>query len=98
MINLIKDSFLSVYEHVLSNAGIHTVDREDYINAAYKYGKLYNIVTGRNETIGCITNKTIQSVRTDIEILKASISIIGLIGTAKSFISLNTRDKEYMKS
>ena len=98
MINLIKDSFLSVYEHVLSNAGIADVDKENYINDAYKYGKLYNIITGRTEIIGCITNKTVQSVRTDIEILKASISIIGLIGTAKSFISLNTRDKEYMKS
>ena len=93
LIDLVAKAFLSIYDRVMLNAKINKDTREQRIELA-KRGILVNILTNEDEAINNKNIKTIQSVQTDIEILKASLSIIGLLATSKIFISLNLNRTE----
>jgi chaperonin GroEL (HSP60 family) len=93
LIDLVSNAFLSIYTRVMLNAKITDDVLKQRIELAKK-GILINILTNEDEKINDKGNKTIQSVQTDIEILKASLSIIGLLATSKVFISLNLNRTE----
>lgn len=93
LILIVGNAFLSIYEQVMKNAALSDNEIESRILLA-KRGQLVNILTGKIEEINDPKNKTIQSVKTDIEILKASLSIIGLLATSKAFVALNQNRTE----
>ena len=82
-----KKSFLTVLE----NAHINKEKAEEIIDTCLMEDKIYNVKLRRYEN----DNETnvINSAQTDIEIIKASFSIIGLLATSNQFITTNPISK-----
>jgi len=78
-----KKSFLTV----LDNAHISSEKAETIMKTCLDEDKIYNVKLRRYEN----DNETnvINSAQTDIEIIKASFSIIGLLATSNQFITSN---------
>lgn len=87
LIKHIDDCFRSSFETVLKNANIDKDNREIIINKCISDNQFYNVKLRRFED----DDKTlvINSCETDIEIIKASFSIIGLLATSNQFITIN---------
>jgi chaperonin GroEL len=82
-------SFLDSFKKVLENAKISYQEIEEILaNCIDIEEKIFNVKTRKYETIE--ETSIINSAETDIEILKASLSIIGLLVTSNQFLSINT--------
>jgi chaperonin GroEL (HSP60 family) len=78
-----KQSFIQV----LTNAHISVEEAKDIIDNCIKHDEIFNVKTREYESD--TETKVINSVDTDIEIIKASFSIIGLLATSNQFITSN---------
>lgn len=95
IIDAVNSSFLSGFETVLRNYK----DDENYIEEVIKdcidTKTIYNLTNKKYEDIK--TTSIINSCSTDIEIMKATFSIIGLLATSNQFISRSIIRDEYYK-
>lgn len=91
LLDMIKDSFLDSFICVLDNTFDNKPKSKKIANHCLQESKIYNI---KKEEFEDFKNTNIvNSVETDIEILKSAISIIGLITTSNQFIKMNTITK-----
>lgn len=82
--SLIGASATAVYSLVLSNKYENDTDKVDeIIKESLKSNKIYDLVKDEYST------EVINSCRTDIEILKASISVVSLLLSSSLFVSIN---------
>lgn len=83
----INNSFKESYRTVLKNSLLDDETISDIISECIKNDKIYNLKTHKYE----YDNETniINSAQTDIEIIKACFSIIGLLATSNQFLMLN---------
>lgn len=81
---LLRNSMLKVYSTVLSNASFNDKEIDIIINESIKREKIFDLVN--NEFTD---TKVINSVETEIEILKNAITIVTLILTSNQFIQIN---------
>ena len=87
-INLLKDSFLESYRSVLDNSYILTDDQiEDILKTILSENKFYNLKTHEYEDFG--STSVINSVDTDVQIMRSCISLMGLLATSNQIITIN---------
>jgi chaperonin GroEL len=91
MFSMIKNAFINVYETVLMNkfkTDDNTIDIDEFVNKSLADDMFapicYDLVTDR------FSDKIINSCETDIEILRATSSIISLLISSNQYISINT--------
>jgi chaperonin GroEL len=85
LLSIIKESFIHVFELALENMG--TADQstiKSIIDECMTNNEIYNLVTLEFEKDS--ETKIINSVYTDIEIMKSSFSIIGLLATSNQYL------------
>lgn len=85
-IDIIADAFLESYTAVLSNSYMDEETISDTITTCLSENKFYNLKLHRYEDWN--ETKIINSIETDIQILKSCISIIGILSTSNQFITL----------
>ena len=85
LLYIIKESFIQCYRYVLLNASFTEERVNDIIETCIENNKFYNLKTKKFEN----DNETsiINSAKTEIEIMKAVFSIIGILVTSNQFIS-----------
>jgi hypothetical protein len=88
ILGYIAASFLSSFSRVLSNANIDEEEANKIMLTCIEQDKIYNVKTRLYENDK--DTLVINSSETDIEIMKASFSIIGLLATSNQFIAINT--------
>lgn len=86
-IDVIKDAFLESYKAVLSNSYMSEEEIEKTITECLEKNKFYNLKLHQFEEWK--KTKIINSVETDIQILRSCISIIGILSQSNQFITLN---------
>lgn len=86
-IDLIIDSFLESYRAVLNNSYMNEDEVEKTIETCLSENKFYNLKLHSFEDF--TETSVINSVDTDIQILKSCMSIIGILSTSNQFITLN---------
>jgi chaperonin GroEL len=84
LFKLVKESFIQCYKCVLNNASIPSNDINNIIEQCVNNDVIYNLKTKRYETEK--ETYIVNSAKTEIEILKAVISIIGILVTSNQFI------------
>ncbi|PTU25818.1 hypothetical protein DA469_21770, partial [Bacillus subtilis] len=83
----IKQAFRNSFETVLMNKFEDNENLiDDIISECIVNDKIYNLKTDEFEDIS--NTKIINSTQTDIEIMKATFSIIGLLVTSNQFVSV----------
>jgi chaperonin GroEL len=89
----IEMSFLYSYSKVLSNANLSNKHINNIVSVLYNDKKIYNLKNRQFESVK--ETSVINSAQTDIEIIKSSFSIIGLLATSNQTITVNmlTKDK-----
>lgn len=87
VINEIYNAFLICFKVVLQNARIPDKEIEKIIDSCINDNLIYNVKLRRYENDK--DTIVINSAETDIEIIKASFSIIGLLATSNQFITTN---------
>jgi len=89
--NSFKDSFRKVLENYYGTNSMETLKEvESIINTCIETNNMYNLKLHVYEDKNDI--RIINSCQTDIEIMKAAISIIGLVATSNQFIGLNLNE------
>ena len=83
----IKKSFINSFDTVLKNSSLSKEQREAIIGRCLREPVFYNLK--RHEFESDEETVVINSAETDIEIIKACFSIIGLLVTSNQFLSLN---------
>lgn len=86
-LNIIKETFLESYKHVLENANITEEKIAEIVNKCIEESKFYNLKIRKFEDMQ--STSVINSVDTDIQIMKTCFSIIGILATSNQFITLN---------
>ena len=87
-IEILYDSFLESYRSVLENSYLLTNEKIDsIIDTVMTKDKFYNLKTHKFEKF--TETSVINSVDTDIQIMRSCISIIGLLATSNQVITLN---------
>ena len=87
-IEILIDSFLESYRSVLENSYLLTDEKIDsIIETVTTKDKFYNLKTHKFEKF--TETSVINSVDTDIQIMRSCISIIGLLATSNQVITLN---------
>lgn len=86
-INLVKNSFFESYSHVLSNSYFNDREVTDVLTKCLKEDVFYNLKKHKYESIE--TTEVINSVDTDIQILRSVVSIIGIMATSNQMVTLN---------
>lgn len=81
----IKSAFLASYKHVLDNAYFTEEEVDDVANKCLRESLFYNLKTHEYESFD--STSVINSVDTDIQIMKACISIIGLLATSNQVVT-----------
>lgn len=84
-LNTIKEAFLASYKHVLDNAYFTEDEVNDVANKCLNESMFYNLKTHKYEPFN--ETSVINSVDTDIQIMKACISIIGLLATSNQVVT-----------
>jgi len=85
---LVRDSFLASYVSVLDNSYLLSDEKiDEIVNVVLNKNKFYNLKTHSYEDFA--TTSVINSVNTDIQIMKSCISLIGLLATSNQVITLN---------
>lgn len=90
ILTIIKESFIYSYIKVLSNANLDENHIKEIIDNLYNNEKLFNLKNRKYESIK--KTSVINSAQTDIEIIKSSFSIIGLLATSNQTITVNMLD------
>ena len=85
-IDVIANAFLESYRAVLNNSYMDEETVEKTIEECLKNEKFYNLKLHSFEDF--YETKVINSVETDIQILKSCTSIIGILSTSNQFITL----------
>ncbi len=87
-IDIIQDAFLRSYRTVLENSKIMSDDKiESIIDRVLHGDEFYNLKLHKFENDG--ETSVINSTDTDLQIMKSTISIIGLLATSNQVITLN---------
>lgn len=94
-LNMIENSFLQSYHHVLDNAYFNEREVDNVIKRCIEQGEFYNLKTHNFEPFE--ETEVINSIDTDIQIMKTCISIIGILGTSNQFITVNYSVSDCMK-
>lgn len=95
IVRLVKESFEIAFQTVLKNYKNDKQYISDVLNNCLEEEKIFNLTTLEYETIDETT--VINSASTDIEIMKATFSIIGLLATSNQFVSRSLiRDEFYV--
>jgi len=94
-VELVKKSFLESYINVLNNSYFNEEKVKEVVNICLKEDKFYNLKKHRYETME--ETEVLNSVDTDIQILKSVISIIGIIATSNQMITLNYNITDQIK-
>jgi len=84
---IFSDAFLESYKNVLNNSYFNEEQVEEVVGTCIKESKFYNLKLHKYENMG--ETEVINSVDTDIQILRSVISIIGIIATSNQMITLN---------
>ncbi|ALN97962.1 molecular chaperone GroEL [Bacillus phage vB_BpuM-BpSp] len=86
-LQILSNSFIYSYEKVLDNRYVDDIENRDkIIDTCIKEDKIYNLKTDKYEDI--YETDVINSSKTDIEIMKTTFSIIGLLATSNQFIAV----------
>lgn len=89
LLNSISNAFKETYKLVLTNKFINNETKvENVLDLCIKNNQIYNLTNDKFEDLK--NTKVINSIETDIEILKSAVSIIGLLATSNQFIGINT--------
>ena len=87
LVSGIVRSFIDVYSHIIAPyTKYHKLNSYEYICGLITEKKVVNMRTFKEETLE--ESRIVNSVETDSEILKAVVSIIGLVATSNQFIFL----------
>jgi chaperonin GroEL len=84
---IIKEAFKESYRNVLNNSYFTEEEVEHVVTECIVKKLFYNLKLHKYEPIE--TTSVINSVDTDIQILRSVISIIGILATSNQFITLN---------
>lgn len=84
---VIKESFLESYRNVLNNSYFTGDQIENVIDRCIVSDELYNLKMHKYEKLE--DTSIINSVDTDIQIMRSCFSIIGIMATSNQFITLN---------
>ena len=95
IIGAIKNAFLESYRTVLSNSYLSEQEIDKIINDCLKKKQFYNLKTHKYETFD--ETAVINSAETDIQILKSTISIIGILSTSNQVITYNINTDNYIE-
>lgn len=91
---IIRDGFLKVFEHVLSNKYGSDTSTKNIIDAIItRYNETHEQI-GYDLITDSFSEDIINSCRTDIEILRGALSVISLIETSNQYISITTHEQE----
>jgi chaperonin GroEL len=86
-LDILETAFLESYANVLNNSYFSEVEVKGVIEKCMRDDKFYNLKLHIYEDIK--ETEVINSVDTDIQILRSVISIIGILATSNQFITLN---------
>jgi chaperonin GroEL len=86
-IKIVEMAFLESYANVLNNSYFKEEEVEKVIEECITQEKFYNLKLHKYENIN--ETEVINSVDTDIQILRSVVSIIGILATSNQFITLN---------
>jgi chaperonin GroEL len=86
-IDIVKDAFLESYKNVLNNSYLTDDDVDMIVDKCMKEDKFYNLKLHTFENFK--DTSVINSVQTDIEIMRSCFSIIGILATSNQMITLN---------
>jgi chaperonin GroEL len=86
-VTIVKDAFLESYRNVLNNSYINEDEIDLIVDKCVKEDKFYNLKLHTFEDIK--DTSVINSVQTDIEIMRSCFSIIGILATSNQIITLN---------
>jgi chaperonin GroEL len=86
-LDIFKNAFLESYKNVLNNSYFNENEVTDVINKCMNEDVFYNLKLHKYENI--YETSVINSVDTDIQILKSVISIIGIMATSNQMITMN---------
>jgi chaperonin GroEL len=86
-LKLVERAFLESYANVLNNSYFSEVEVEGVIEKCLREDKFYNLKLHTYEDIS--ETGVINSVDTDIQIMRSVVSIIGILATSNQFITLN---------
>jgi len=86
-LKLVELAFLESYANVLNNSYFSEVEVEGVIEKCLREDKFYNLKLHKYEDI--LETGVINSVDTDIQIMRSVVSIIGILATSNQFITLN---------
>jgi chaperonin GroEL len=89
LLDNVFEAFLYSYKTVLRNAALPKKEIDSIIKKCLKDKMVYNLKEHTFESYK--TTKVLNSAETDIEIVKACFSIIGLLVTSNQFLSLNVK-------
>ena len=84
----IKEAFINVYREVLNKSAMNKTDIDEIIDHSIKNNCIYDLTTNEYGT-----DKIINSVKTEIEILKNVVNIISLIITSNQFLEINANNE-----
>lgn len=88
VLDMVLDSFTKSFHTVLSNKLVDKEDMDDIVTTCVDEDVIFNLISDKYENVE--NTSIINSCMTDIQIMKASFSIIGLLATSNQFISLTT--------
>lgn len=95
-ISIIKKSFLESYTNVLNNSYLSDDEISGIIKHCVSKKSIYNLKTKKMETLS--NTNIINSTDTDIQIMKSTISLIGLLATSNQFITVTPQALDDMFS
>ena len=82
----LANAFTEVYSRVLRNAQMDESDIEKTVERCLVDGNIYDLVKEE------FSNDIINPCATDVEILKATVSIVSLLVSSNQYVSLSTRE------
>ena len=86
-VTLFMNAFLESYKNVLNNSYFNEEQVTEVIQKCIDEDKFYNLKLHKYESMS--ETQVINSVDTDIQILRSVISIIGILATSNQMITLN---------
>ena len=86
-IDLLAETFLESYRAVLNNSYMSEDAAEEVITKCLEENKFYNLKLHRFESWD--ETSVINSVNTDVEILRSCISLVGILSTSNQFMTIN---------
>ena len=86
-IDMLTNTFLESYRAVLNNSYFNEDETEEVIEKCFDEGKFYNLK--KHEYENWEETEVINSVDTDIQILRTCISIIGILSQSNQMMTMN---------